>query len=256
MFSNVDIQTQLGYQIPNPLAIGLIFNHIELKSKDFYLGLAALRILKPDLGIFSTYNYIDIKTEFEKEKMVQYVEKEVKDVQKKINKVIKDLKSIDQVLRKRHLAQLQSGYGLIMLPKEEIKVIDDPSRIEDDERVLYEWDPEFYKKLYRIPKFREKVENEIAQYEKQLQSMKNSSEITIFERKRRKFIKEIKNLLKPPTEWLNKITREFTKRVEIISPYFEYLDTNERKIIETFEAQSSEYRTILNDLEKKAEFNI
>jgi proteasome lid subunit RPN8/RPN11 len=161
MFSDVDIQTQLGYQIPNPLAIGLIFNHTEIKSTDFYLGLAALRIINPDQGILATYDYVDIKPEFEKEKMVSDAMKEVLAVKKNINKVIKELNHIDQILRKRYLAQLQRNYGLVMVPKDQIRVTDDPDEAEDDERILYEWNPEYYKKRYRVPKFREKIEKEI-----------------------------------------------------------------------------------------------
>jgi hypothetical protein len=49
---------------------------------------------------------------------------------------------------------------------------------------------------------------------------------------------------------------EFTKRIEIISPYFDYLDTDERKIIEYFEARISEYYMILDNLNNRAEFNL
>jgi proteasome lid subunit RPN8/RPN11 len=256
MFSNIDIQTQLGYQIPNPYAIGLIFNHTELKSVDYYLGLAALRLINPNRGILATYDYITIKTELEKKVMVTTVEEEIRNVKKNVEKVIKELKYIEQVLRKRYLAQLQRNYGLIMIPKDEIKLTNDPHEAEDDERILYEWDPEFYKKRYRIPKFREKVENNITTYEKKLHEIRNSSDLKTFETQKKNFRKKIKNLLREPLNWLNKINHEFTKRVEIISPYFDYLDTNERKIIETFESKSSEYRTIYDDLEKRAEFDI
>ncbi len=256
MFSDIDIQTQLGYQIPNPYAIGLIFNHTELKSTNYYLGLAALRLVNPNRGILATYDYIDIKTELEKKLMVETIEEEVRNVSKHINTVIKELKYIDQVLRKRYLAQLQRNYGLIMIPKDEVKLTNNPDEAEDDERILYEWDSDFYKKRYRIPKFREKIENKITDYEKELQDLRNLGDLKSYESQKKKYTKKIKNLLKQPLNWLNKINLEFTKRVEIISPYFDYLDTNERKIIEIFESRSSEYRMIYDDLQKKAEFEI
>ncbi|TFF86160.1 MAG: hypothetical protein EU517_00790, partial [Promethearchaeota archaeon] len=42
-YSPVDCMTQLGYQIPNPFALGIIFDHTKFLSKDFYLGVAGLR---------------------------------------------------------------------------------------------------------------------------------------------------------------------------------------------------------------------
>jgi len=49
---------------------------------------------------------------------------------------------------------------------------------------------------------------------------------------------------------------EFTKRIEIISSYFDYLDTDERKIIEYFESRISEYNKILDNLNNRAELNL
>jgi len=46
---------------------------------------------------------------------------------------------------------------------------------------------------------------------------------------------------------------EFTKHIEIITPYFDYLDTNERKLIENFEEKMSEYSDILVNLNTRAE---
>jgi proteasome lid subunit RPN8/RPN11 len=252
MFSSIDVQTQLGYQIPNEYAVGLIFNHCELKSDDYFLGIAALRILNPDQGILSTYDFIEMIYEFEEERFLDEAVKVNKKVNKHIGRVLNELKFIDTILRKRYLAQLQRNYGLIMVLKEDIKVTDDENEAEEDEIYLYEWDPEFFKKRYRVPKFREKVEKEIKKYEQLLQSMENSDTIKA---KKKKFSKKIKSLLKKPEELLTRIMGEFTKRVDVISPYFDYLDTNERKIIEHFEERSSEYRKILDDLQSRSEFN-
>ena len=41
-----------------------------------------------------------------------------------------------------------------------------------------------------------------------------------------------------------------------LTAYYDYLDTDERKIIENFEEKISEYYDILDVLNKKAEFNI
>jgi len=254
-FSSVDSLTQLGYQIPNPFAVGLIFDHCELKSNDFFLGVAGLRMLNPDQGMISTYNFVDLGFEFEKIKMVKKVEKALKDINKDMDKVLKEVKYIDEILRKKALAQLQRNYGLILVPKREIRITDNEEEAIEDEKFLYEWDPEFFKKSFRIPKFREKIENEIKRCEDLLINLKNSDDNKKYEQRKEKFIKKIQALLSKPFDWYNKLMDDFTKRIEIISPFFDYLDTNERKIIEYFEARSSEYYKILEDLRNRAEFN-
>ena len=254
-FSPVDCLTQLGYQIPNPFAVGLIFDHCELKSTDFFLGVAALRILNPDRGMFSTYDFAELKYEYGKKEMVKKVEPIFVDIDENIEKILKEVKYIDEILRKRYLAQLQRNYGLILVPKSDIKVTDNEEEAEEDERYLYEWDPEFFKKSYRIPKFREKVEEQIKEFEDSLLEIEKTNEKVKLKQKREKYSKKIQTILAKPNDWYNKIIEEFTKRIETISPYFDYLDTDERKIIEHFESRSYEYQIILDDLNKRSEFD-
>ncbi|GAH87064.1 unnamed protein product, partial [marine sediment metagenome] len=103
-----------------------------------------------------------------------------------------------EVLRKKALAQLQRNYGLILVPKKEIIVTDDEEVAELDERYLYEWDPEFYKKSYRIPKFREKIENTIAATYDELDKLSENNDQEQFEKRKEKLKKKIKNMLKTP----------------------------------------------------------
>ena len=255
-FSSVDCLTQLGYQIPNPFAVGLIFDHCELKSTDYYLGVAALRMLNPEQEMLSTYDFTDLKLEYPKKDMVKKVTPIIKDLDKSITKVLKEIKYIDQTLRKRYLAQLQRNYGLILVPKSDIIVTADEEEAEENERYLYEWDPDFFKKSFRIPKFREKVEEDIRKYEESLLEVKKSNGEAKFKEKREKFKKKIHTLLAKPNDWYNRCIKDFTKRIEIIFPYYDYLDTNERKIIEHFESRSSEYYKILDYLNSRSEFNL
>ncbi len=255
-FSSVDCLTQLGYQIPNPFAVGLIFDHCELKSTDYYLGVAALRMLNPEQEMLSTYDFADLKFEYSKKDMVKKVTPIMKDLDKIITKVLKEIKYIDQTLRKKYLAQLQRNYGLILVPKSDIKVTDDEAEAEEDERYLYEWDPDFFKKSFRIPKFREKVEEDIKKYEETLLEIKKSNDEAKFKNKKEKFKKKIHALLAKPNDWYNRCIEDFTKRIEIIFPYYDYLDTNERKVIEHFESRSSEYYKILDYLNSRSEFNL
>jgi proteasome lid subunit RPN8/RPN11 len=252
-YSPIDCMTQLGYQIPNPYAVGLIFDHCEKKSDLHFLGIAGLRLKDPELGLSSTYDLIEVRYEFEEKTMVEKVESETKKVNKSMDAVLKEIKYIDEVLRKKALAQLQRNYGLILVPKEDIIVTDDEAVAEENEKYLYEWDPDFFKKSYRIPKFREKIEGVIAAAYDELDELMEKNDKERYETKKYKLIKKIQNLLKKPNEWYDKLMDEFSKKIELIFPFYDYLDTNERKVIEYFEERSSEYFKILNELNERSE---
>ncbi len=257
IFSPRDIETQLFYQGVNPYAIAVVFDHCQKGSKSYYLGIAGIRLKNPDRGMFATYsNAIELKFEFEKEKMVKQVEKDIKEINKNIGNALKQINFIDEVLRKKGLAQLQRNFGLIMVLKRDVKITEDELEAEEDDYYLYEWDPEIDKKIYRIPKFREKIEKEIKKYEEILINLKKTDQTTDFKKKKAKFSKKIKEMLVKPNEWYKKIIGDFTKSIEIIFPLFDYLDTDERKIIEHFEERSSEYQKILDDLNSRSDFNL
>jgi proteasome lid subunit RPN8/RPN11 len=251
-YSPIDCMTQLGYQIPNPYAVGLIFDHCEKKSDLHFLGIAGLRLKDPELGLSSTYDLIEVRYEFEEKAMVEKVESETKKVNKSMDAVLKEIKYIDEVLRKKVLAQLQRNYGLILVPKEDIIVTDDEAVAEQNEKYLYEWDPDFFKKSYRIPKFREKIEGVIAVAYDQLDELMEKNDKERYVTKKEKLTKKIQNLLKKPNEWYDKLMDEFSKKIELIFPFYDYLDTNERKVIEYFEERSSEYFKILNELNERS----
>ena len=257
IFSPRDIETQLFYQGVNPFAIALVFDHCQKGSTAYHLGVAGIRLKNPDRGMFSTYsNTIELKFEFPKEKMVKKVEKDVKEINKNIKNALKQIDYIDEVLRKKALAQLQRNFGLIMILKRDVKITDNEEEAEEDDYFLYEWDPDIDKKIYRIPKFREKIEKELKKYEEILVNIKNANQTTIYQKKKEKFSKKIKETLVKPNEWYKKIINDFTKKIEIIFPFFDYLDTDERKIIEHFEERSSEYQKILDDLNSRSDFNL
>jgi len=251
-YSPIDCMTQLGYQIPNPYAVGLIFDHCEKQSNAHFLGIAGLRLKDPELGISSTYNLIELNYEFEEKIMVQKAENVIKKVNKNIDRALKEVKYIDEVLRKKALAQLQRNYGLILVPKDDIIITDDKKTAEEDERFLYEWDPEFFKKSYRVPKFRERIERIIVSAYDELDKLIGNNEKEKYEDRKEKLIKKVKNVLKKPNEWYDKLMDDFSKKIEIIFPFYSYLDTNERKIVEYFEERSSEYSKILDELNRRS----
>jgi proteasome lid subunit RPN8/RPN11 len=257
IFSPRDVETQLFYQGVNPFAIALVFDHCQKGSKAFYLGVAGVRLKNPDRGMFATYsNAIELKFEFPKEKMVKQVEKDVKEINKNIKNALRKIDYIDEVLRKKALAQLQRNFGLIMVLKRDVKITDNEKEAEEDDYFLYEWDPDIDKKNFRIPKFREKIEKELKKCEEILIEVKKTNQTANFQKKKEKFSRKIKEMLAKPNEWYKKIINDFTKKIEIISPLFDYLDTDERKIIEHFEERSSEYQKILDDLNSRSDFNL
>lgn len=253
-YSPIDCMTQLGYQIPNPFALGIIFDHTKFLSNDFHLGVAGLRVINPEQGMFSTYELIELEYELEEDEMVKKVNKSVKDLNSRVDKILEDLEYIDEVLRKKALAQLQRNYGLILVPKDDIKITTDETEAEEDENYLYVWDPDFFKNSNRVPKFREKVESEIAKYELSLLNLEN--EEIKYKKEREKFQKKVSSLLSKPNQWYKKMMDEFTERIERISPIYDYLDTDERKVIENFETRSSEYFKILDTLNTRAKFEL
>ncbi|MFW9823812.1 MAG: hypothetical protein ACFFE4_12790 [Candidatus Thorarchaeota archaeon] len=255
-YSVVDRTTQLGYQSKNPYAVGLIFDHSKRESEDHYLGIAGLRLKDPDFGVRSPFTLIDLDYEYDQETMKQKANKVIKLVSKNMSKALKEIDNIDNVLRKKSLAQLQRNYGLILVPKEDIKITDDAEEAEEDERFLYEWDPDLYKKTYRMPKFREKVERAISDAFDELDKLPQERKMEDYERLRNKLSKKIHSLLRKPNEWYDNLMENFSKKIEIISPFYMYLDTDERKIIEHFEERSSEYSKVLDDLNTRAELKL
>jgi len=257
IFSPRDIETQLFYQGVNPFAIALVFDHCQKESKSYYLGIAGIRLKNPDRGMFAAYsNSIELKFEHTMEKMVKTVDKVVKEINKNIKDVLNEIKYIDEILRNRYLAQLQRNFGLIMVLKRDIKITNDEIEAENEDYYLYEWDPDIDKNIYRIPKFREKIEKELKKYEANLSELiaeKNDAE---FKKKKARYKKKLNEMLAKPNDWYTKIMNDFSKRIEKISPFFDYLDTDERKVIEHFEERISEYSKVLDDLKSRSEFNL
>ena len=248
--------TQLGYQLPNPFAVGLVFDHSEKGSESHFLGIAGLRLKNPERGISSAYNLVELNLELEEKLMTKKAEEVIKNVNKNMDKVLKEINYISEILRKKALAQLQRNFGLILVPKEEVIVTDNEIEADSDEKYLYEWDPEFFKKSYRIPKFREKLENMISVAQDELNELLEKKELDKLNNRKEKLKKKIQNALKKANEWYDKLMEDFSKTIGKIYPYFEYLDTDERKVIEYFEERSSEYYKILNNLNRRAELDL
>jgi len=251
-FSEVDTYTHLGYQIPNPYAVGLIFDHCEKKEDS--LGIAGLRLTDPEQGLLSDYRICELHYDDDIEIINKKIEKVIKEVNHKIEDVLEDLEYINNVLRKKALAQLQRNYGLIMVPKRDVKETDDEEEAEEDDDKLYVWDPDYYTKKYRIPKFREKVEEELKTAEKDLEKFEQKQQLTKLEAKKNKYKKKLQKLLEKPNEKLDRLLDEYNERITRIYELYDYLDTNERKILENFEEKLATYAAILEGLNDRASF--
>ncbi len=253
-FSKVDLTTQLGYQVPNHYAMGLVFD-LTKRTKDS-LGVAAFRARDPEYGIQSDYKPIEMKYNFKINEIIPKVKKFEETILKNMGKILKEINYIESILRKKKLAQLQRNFGLIMVPKRDIKATEDKEEAEEIEEKIYIWDPNFFKKSYRIPKFRERLENDIKNCENILRTHFNKDEIEKYEEKRLKFHKKFKKILEKPNEWYEKMILDFGNTIEKIYRYFNYLDTDERKIIEYFEERASDYYKILDNLNDKTKFDL
>jgi proteasome lid subunit RPN8/RPN11 len=251
-FSETDAYTHLGYQIPNPYAIGLIFDHCE-KKEDF-LGIAALRLTDPHRGILSDFRIAELHYDLDEDEIKRKITKVIENNRNKLDKALKEISFIDKVLRRKKLAQLQRNFGLILVPKKDIKKTEDEEEAEEDDELLYVWDPEYFKKSYRIPKFRQRVEAIIQKYEMILNELLEKKQLEQYKTKREKFRKKIHTLLEKPNIWYHSLMQVFGKKIEIIYPIYDYLDTDERKVIEYFEERAAEYFKILENLNNKAKF--
>ena len=238
-FSETDCQTQLGYQSPNPFAVGIIFDPAKIREES--KGIAALRLENPNKGMFSKYLSIDLQ--LNQKEIDHKTQKTTLKIQKNIGIVIKELDNIESVLFKKELAQLQKSYGLILTPKNEsIPFADD-----DRESESYEWNSESLKVSYEIPVFREKIENKILNYKKNIEQLIDNNLDNEFKSYQQKFKLELKTSLEKPNIIFNTLIEKFVKSMNVINPYVQYLDTDERKVIEIFQGGLSKYYKILSN---------
>lgn len=243
-FSSVDRETQLGYQIPNPFAVGLIFDH-RSKTSDF-LGIRALRLLDPSKGIASEYDTVEIEYEQEKNDLIEKTNKIIEDIFNNMDKVISEIDNVENNLLKIALPSLQKKYGLLFGPRSEIKGVIDDEDPDMDKSKLYVWYPEAFTKKYLEPKLRLKIESEIKKCEENLKHLLKNQQLEKYEELKKKSQAKINEMLAKPNNMITSIMDEFFKKKEIVDPYYDYLDTNERKVIEHFEEWISDYFKVLD----------
>lgn len=260
-FSMVDTATQLGYQGPNPYAIGLIYDHTEQTTN--VSGIKGLRLVDPSRGVYSKYAFAELKFDVPVDQAIKKINNEIKEVLPKFKEIKELLVYIHNILRKRLMAQLQRNFGLILVQKRDKKITTSEELAEEEaDRYLYEWNPKFLERKYRVPHYREKLEKEIAKSKQKLKKILKDKTYTKseakkkFEGAKKKIQGELEKKLLKPKEWLGKIKARFNKKMDVIRPYYDYLDTAERKIVEYLEERLNSYMKELEIIEEKLKFKI
>ncbi len=77
-----------------------------------------------------------------------------------------------------------------------------------------------------------------------------------FEGAKKKIQGELEKKLLKPKEWLGKIKARFNKKMDVIRPYNDYLDTDERRIIEYLDEILNSYMKELEIIEEKLKFKM
>lgn len=260
-FSGVDKKTHLGYQGCNPHAIGIVYNHTEQTNN--FPGIKALRLVDPSRGVYSKYAFAELKFDVPVDQAINNVNNEAKEILPKFKEIKELLHYIHNILRKRLMAQLQRNFGLILVPKRDKKITTSEELAEEEaDRYLYEYNPKFLEKKYRVPHYREKLEKEIAKSKRKLKKILKDKTSTKseakkkFEDTRKKFKTELEKKLLKPKEWLVKIKTRFNEKLDIIRPYNDYLDTDERRIIEYLDERLNSYTKELEIIEEKLKFKM
>ena len=231
-FSQVDTLTQLGYQIANPNAVGLIFDHTQLGAFD--CGVECLRLDDPTALMKASHDFVVFELE-NYEILLSSIEKWVEQLQPKLKTAEKTLTYVDGYLRRKLFAQLQRSFGILLVKKNLSK--DEKREILGEDEETWVWDEKYIETMYRIPKFRKKIEH-------MLENAKNSKQKKIVAMK-------VHQLLQRPNTLFRSIVEAFWNRLNSIANVYFYLDTSERQAIETFDQRLREYGKILNSLLNK-----
>jgi len=180
---------------------------------------------------------------FNRKEIDHKTQKVILKIQKNIDIAIKELNYVESVLVKKELAQFQKSYGLVLIPKNESIPFADDDRGSES----YEWNYESLIVSYEIPAFREKIENKILNYEKNIERLIENNLDNEFKSYQQKFKLELKTTLEKPNAIYSTLIQKFVKSMNVVNPYVQYLDTDERKVIEIFQNKISKYYKILSN---------
>ncbi|MFO7796923.1 MAG: Mov34/MPN/PAD-1 family protein [Promethearchaeati archaeon] len=246
-FSPIDCLTQLGYQIPNSRAIGLVFDHTKKKEKN--LGIAAIQLREPDKGIRSAYDIVELDYELKIEEMEEKSNKIIEKIKQNMEEIEGRLSYCKNVIGQKAITKLQERFGLIPA------FDDDFAKINEEDKP-YIWDDLSETKEAKFPEFRQEIENQIKTNTEVLKKLKAKEEMEEFNKQQEKFKKKILKQLEEPKKFIEAILEDFKDQLKVVFPYYDYLDTSERKLLEFIDQKIHQYHDILDMLESKAQFEI
>jgi len=244
-FSEVDILNQIGYQVPNPYAVGLVFDHCEMK--DDSLGVKAIRLLKPEKGPGSSYDFVELRyfIEHEQAEIFEKVDNLIKKINENMPRVLKELEHIEEVLVKKTLPQLQNKFSLIADSDMGIHEEEEPGEYIAKS---YIWEHDSFRNVKGAPKFRARIEAVIKNCDATLKDLQKKGKTDKYKDKKETFQKRINVLLSKPNKMLQQVMDDFGSSLDVIYPFFDFLDTAERKSIEHFEEWIYDYFKVLDNL--------
>src|SRR5271157_2826602 len=232
-YSEVDTRTHLGYQMSNPHAVGLVFDHTQMSSYDCGLECLKLDNLEDLLGAGHSFLVYEVENF---ESLLQSAVPWADRLQDKLRGAESHLQDIDSPLWKKQFAQLQQNYGLRLVPKQVAgeENPETPGESEDQ----WVWDEKSLEPKFRIPNFRKNLE-------RMLESAKRAPNP-------RGLVANLQEQLQRPQLQFAEIVKAFWEHMNEIASGYPYFDTNERQVIETFDRQLREYGRILNDFSARA----
>lgn len=241
-FSETDTINHLGYQQANPYAIGIIYDHTQRRNVD--PGIEVLRLEDPLKGAMSPYTFVDFELE-NNDEISDEIEKKLKDLLPILSEVHEEIFKVDKNLRKKQFSFLQRNYGLLSEESEnEIEIIDSEKNTKDNiKNPFFIWTENIIERINNLikpPKFRDRIEKLI------------NKALKLSDVNRKKLLKEkIEKDLQKPVDLANKIRDEYNSTKKKAQIYQNYLDTDERKILEIFNEQLTKYLKKLNELIQK-----
>ncbi|TXT59291.1 MAG: hypothetical protein BAJALOKI2v1_230036 [Promethearchaeota archaeon] len=249
--SNIDTTTQLGYQLPNPFAAAVVFDHT--KKEEDHTGISVMRLKHPKKSMFSAHMEVPIEYSPSKEFVLKRIERELSKIDKNMEELLDELDYIENKLHKKAFPELRDKFGLIPKKVKSTESFGEYLKSSQEEEE-YVWDQEELEEDYEKPPFRKEFENKLKEYESELKALKKEGNLKDFQKKREKYIKKMKDMLKKPNEWVVKLKEDFTEKKKSIEnhPLFEYLDSNEREIIKAFERKLTLYISILEEFNSNA----
>ena len=236
-FSQTDTMTHLGYQQPNPFAVALIYDCEKRSSIDS--GIEVLRLEDVSKNVMSPYIFVEFEIEGDLETIAEIQEHE-KEIMPNLRDLHFEIEQLDKEIKRKKFAQLQRNYGLLLVKKTKSELEDDED-YNSEEKYLYEWNEDWIKKKYRLPKFREKIEKAIKKGKKQKK-----------DKKKQKYREKIEKKLQKPREKIANIKEKYYQIKQRAEIYNDYIDTDETAFLSYFGDRIEEYIDILNNLITKA----